>query len=162
MDEWLARTAELVEKYDPDTFYFDWWIKQREFQPYIKRFAAFYYHKAAKRGTDAMLETKETAFPGGASVFDVERGQLTDIWSLDWQTDTSVSNQSWGYIKHDSLKSPESIVSELVGIVSKNGNLLLNIGPRSDGMIPEDVRRILLSVGKGLDANSEAIYGTRP
>jgi alpha-L-fucosidase len=46
--------------------------------------------------------------------------------------------------------------------VSKNGNLLLNIGPRSDGTIPDEVQSVLLDVGAWLNVNGEAIYGTRP
>src|SRR5438105_12404045 len=68
-----------------------------------------------------------------AAVLDLERGQLCDIRRLYWQTDTSVSNKSWGYIKDDTFKLPEYVVHQLIDIVSKNGNLLLNIGPRSDG-----------------------------
>src|SRR5207253_7654764 len=70
-------------------------------------------------------------------IIDLERGQLGDIRPLPWQTDTSVSNKSWGYIKDDTFKSPEFVVHQLIDIVSKNGNLLLNVGPRSDGTIPE-------------------------
>jgi alpha-L-fucosidase len=162
MDEWLARSAELVEKYHPDVMYFDWWIEQKEFQPYLKRFAAFYYNDAAERGAGPVLETKDVAFPEGASVFDMERGQSADIRPLHWQTDTSISDKSWGYIENDTFKSPQSIIWQLVDIVSKNGNLLLNFGPRPDGTIPEEVQRVLLSVGKWLDTNGDAIYGTRP
>ena len=54
------------------------------------------------------------------------------------------------------------MIHQLIDIVSKNGNLLLNIGPRSDGTIPEEVQRVLLEVGKWLKVNGEAIYGTRP
>ena len=54
------------------------------------------------------------------------------------------------------------ILSCIIDIVSKNGNLLLNIGPRSDGTIPDEVQRILLDVGSWLTVNGEAIYGTRP
>ena len=162
MDEWLARSAELVEKYQPDVMYFDWWIEQKEFQPYLKRFAAFYYNDAAKHGVGPVLETKDMAFPEGASVLDIERGQSADIRPLHWQTDTSISYKSWGYIENDTFKSPQSIIWQLVDIVSKNGNLLLNFGPRPDGTIPEEVQHVLLSVGKWLDTNGDAIYGTRP
>ena len=81
---------------------------------------------------------------------------------LPWQTDTSVSNKSWGYIQNDTFKSPEFIVHQLVDIVSKNGNFLLNIGPRADGTIPQEVQQVLLEVGSWLNVNGEAIYGTRP
>jgi alpha-L-fucosidase len=97
-----------------------------------------------------------------SGILDIERGQLGDLRSLPWQTDTSISNKSWGYIKDDTFKSPEFIVHQLIDIVSKNGNLLLNIGPRSDGTIPEEVQQVLLDVGAWLDINGEAIYGTRP
>ena len=51
---------------------------------------------------------------------------------------------------------------QLIDVVSKNGNLLLNIGPRADGTIPEEVQRVLMAIGSGLKLNGEAIYGTRP
>ena len=97
-----------------------------------------------------------------SGVLDLERGQLGDIRPQPWQTDTSISNKSWGYIDNDTFKSAEFVVHQLVDIVSKNGNLLLNLGPRSDGTIPEQVQQVLLDVGAWLSVNGEAIYGTRP
>src|SRR3989440_6001263 len=162
-NDWLARSAELVEKYHPDIVYFDWWIGQAAIRTNLARFAAFYYNASLKYGDHAgVINYKDYAMQEHSGVLDLERGQLGDIRPLYWQTDTSVSNRSWGYIKDDTFKSPEFVVHQLVDIVSKNGNLLLNIGPRSDGTIPEEVQHVLLDVGAWLNVNGEAIYGTRP
>jgi alpha-L-fucosidase len=162
LDDWLARTAEIVEKYHPDLIYFDWWIGQPSFRDRLARFAAFYYNQGVKRGTDAVINYKYDAFEEHSATLDVERGQLSDIRPLYWQTDTSISNASWGYIEGDTFKSPEFIVQLLADVVSKNGNLLLNVGPRPDGTIPEPVQQVLRDVGEWLKMNGEAIYGTRP
>ncbi|MEP6503039.1 MAG: alpha-L-fucosidase, partial [Betaproteobacteria bacterium] len=79
-----------------------------------------------------------------------------------WQTDTSISNASWGYIEGDTYKPATQLLHQLIDVVSKNGNLLLNVGPRGDGSIPEQARDILLEMGAWLKVNGEAIYGTRP
>jgi alpha-L-fucosidase len=151
-DDWLARSAELVEKYHPDIVYFDWWIGQASIRPNLARFAAFYYNSALKYGDHVgVINYKDYAIQEHSAVLDLERGQLSEIRSMPWQTDTSVSNKSWGYITNDTFKSPEFIVHQLVDIVSKNGNLLLNIGPRSDGTIPEEVQQVLLDVGAMYD-----------
>lgn len=161
-DDWLARGAELVEKYHPDIVYFDWWIGQASIRPNLTRFAAFYYNSSLKYGDHiGVINYKDYAMNEHAGVLDLERGQLGDIRPLHWQTDTSISNKSWGYIKDDTFKSPEFVVDQLVDIVSKNGNLLMNIGPRSDGTIPEEVQQVLLEVGAWLRVNGDALYGTR-
>jgi len=79
-----------------------------------------------------------------------------------WQTDTSVSIRSWGYIENDTFRSAESLIQELIDIVSKNGCLLLNLGPKPDGTIPVLEQGILRDMGRWLATNGEAIYGTRP
>ncbi len=162
-NDWLARAAEIVDKYHPDIVYFDWWIGQALIRPNLTRFAAFYYNNSLKYGDHVgVINYKDYAMQEHSAVLDVERGQLAELRPLYWQTDTSVSNKSWGYINDDTFKSPEFIVHQLIDIVSKNGNLLLNIGPKSDGTIPEQVQQVLLGVGGWLDVNGEAIYGTRP
>ncbi len=161
--DWLARSSEIVEKYHPDIMYFDWWIGQASVRADLARFAAFYYNTSSKYGDHVgVINYKDYAIQEHSAVLDLERGQLGDIRPLYWQTDTSVSNKSWGYIKDDTFKTPEFVVQQLIDVVSKNGNLLLNIGPRSDGTIPEEVQSVLLDVGAWLKVNGEAIYGTRP
>ena len=162
LDDWLARSAELVYKYHPDFLYFDWWIGQPAFQPYLKRFAAYYYNAAAQRRQGVVLTYKEHAFPENAAVLDIERGKLDALRLLPWQTDTSVSIHSWGYVKNDQYRDAKSLIDELVDVVSKNGNLLLNVGPEPDGTIPEQARTTLLEMGAWLKTNGEAIYGSRP
>ena len=162
-DDWLARSSEIVEKYHPDVMYFDWWIGQASIRPNLARFAAFYYNSSLKYGDHVgVIDYKDYAMQEHSAVLDIERGQLGDIRPLYWQTDTSVSNKSWGYIGNDTFKSPKFIVQQLIDIVSKNGNLLLNVGPRSDGTIPDEVQQVLRDVGSWLSVNGEAIYGTRP
>jgi alpha-L-fucosidase len=161
--DWLARASEIVEKYHPDIMYFDWWIGQPSVRADLARLAAFYYNTSLAYGDHVgVINYKDYAMQEHSAVLDVERGQLGELRPLYWQTDTSVSNKSWGYIKDDTFKSPAFIVQQLIDIVSKNGNLLLNIGPRSDGTIPDEVQQVLRDVGLWLKTNGEAIYGTRP
>jgi len=160
--DWLARDAEIVEKYHPQLFYFDFWIGHPEVRPYLARFASFFYNETFKQGSLGVINYKLSAMHPESGVVDIERGVLSGISSNYWQTDTSLGNKSWGYIKDEVFKTPDFVVLELVDIVSKNGNLLLNVGPRADGTIPEEVQEILLDVGAWLKINGEAIYGTRP
>jgi alpha-L-fucosidase len=161
-EDWLARTSEIVEKYHPDLLYFDWWVGQPSFRETERRFAAFYYDYAAQHQQTVVMNYKFDNMHEGAGVLDVERGQLPGIRALPWQTDTSLSNESWGYIDGDTYKQPTPLIHELVDVVSKNGNLLLNIGPRADGTIPEAAQQTLLEIGGWLKVNGEAIYGSRP
>ncbi len=161
-NDWLARDTELVEKYHPEIVYFDWWIGQPAMRPAVTRFAAFYYNYAAAHGYTGVINFKDYAIDYPAAVQDFERGQQDHIVPQHWQTDTSISNKSWGYIEHDTFKSPQFLINQLADIVSKNGNLLLNFGPRSDGTIPDEVRSALLAMGAWLKVNGEAIYATTP
>ena len=161
-EDWLARSAEIVKKYHPDFLFFDWWIGQPSVRPYLAKFAAYYYNESQKSGPVGIISYKWVDMEEHSGLLDIERGQLADIRPQYWQTDTSVSNKSWGYIEHDTFKTPKFIIDQLADVVSKNGNLLMNIGPRSDGTIPDEVQQVLRSVGAWLQVNGEAIYGTRP
>jgi alpha-L-fucosidase len=162
LDNWLARISEIVDKYHPDLVWFDWWIEQPVFEPYLQKFAAFYYNRGAEWKSPVAINYKNKAFPERAAVLDIERGQLDTLRPIFWQTDTSVGEKSWGYIKDEKFRTAESLIGELVDIVSKNGCLLLNIGPKSDGTIPDEAQRVLLDMGKWLAVNGDAIYSTRP
>jgi alpha-L-fucosidase len=162
MEDWLARTAEIVERYHPDLVYFDWWVGQPDFRSHLERFATYYYNHAAAQHQPVVLFYKLNDMADGSATLDLERGGLGDIRPQPWQTDTSLSNGSWGYIEHDTYKSPEVVIHQLADVVSKNGNLLMNVGPRPDGTIPEGAAKTLLAVGTWLKMNGDAIYGTRP
>jgi alpha-L-fucosidase len=162
MDDWLARTAEIVERYHPDLVYFDWWVGQPDFRSHLQRFATYYYNHAAAQHQPVVLFYKLNDMADGSATLDMERGGLGDIRPQPWETDTSLSNGSWGYIEHDTYKSPEAVIHQLADVVSKNGNLLMNVGPRPDGTIPEGAANTLLAVGAWLKVNGDAIYGTRP
>ena len=162
-EDWVARSAEIVQKYHPDLIFFDWWIGQPYVRPYLAQFASYYYNESIKHGDPVgIINYKFVDMQDHSGLLDIERGQLSAIRPEVWQTDTSVSNKSWGYIENDTFKTPIFIIDQLCDVVSKNGNLLMNIGPRSDGTIPDEVQAVLRSVGGWLKINGDAIYGTRP
>lgn len=162
LDDWLSRTCELVDLYQPQLVWFDWWIGHAAFAQHLQRFAAYYYNRGQEWGKGVAINYKYTAYAEGTAVLDIERGQLSDIRPLLWQNDTSVSNNSWCYVQEQEYKSAQALIQDLIDVVSKNGALLLNIGPRADGTIPEPEQAILRTIGRWLAINGEAIYSTRP
>jgi len=159
--DWFTRLKELINKFEPDVLYFDFGWHFDEFEADRPQVVAYYYNRALEWGKEVVLQYKEK-IPDGAAVLDVERWKLDDIRDDYWQTDTSVSYKSWSYIKGDEFKTTKVLIHDLVDIVSKNGNLLLNVGPRPDGTIPDQAAELLRGLGQWLQLNGEAIYGTRP
>jgi alpha-L-fucosidase len=162
LDDWLLRTAELVDKYQPQLVWFDWWIEEPAFVSHMQRFAAYYYNRGVEWSKGVAINYKFGPFPSGTAVLDIERGQLKAIRPTFWQNDTSVSKNSWGYVHNQDYKTANDIIADLADVVSKNGALLLNVGPKPDGTIPEPEQQMLLEIGDWLAVNGEAIYGTRP
>ena len=129
---------------------FDWWVGQPLNRDALTRFAAFYYNNSLRySGIPGVINYKYFAMEEHSAVLDLERGQLTSIRSLPWQTDTSVSNKSWGWIENDTFKSPQFVIHQLVDIVSKNGNLLFNIGRVPMAQSPKECNRFSGRLGGG-------------
>jgi len=162
MQDWYARTLNIVDAYQPDLMWFDFCFEGPEWEPYRKQFAAYYYNQAEDWEKGVVVNYKHEAYPQEVAVLDIERGLLDEIRPHVWQTDTSVGWKSWGYIRDEEYKSAGQLIPELIDIVSKNGCLLLNVGPKPDGTIPEEAEKTLLELGRWLKVNGEAIYGTRP
>ncbi len=162
LEDWLVRTCEIVDKYRPKIMYFDWWIQVEAMKPYLRKFAAYYYNRAAEWGEEVTINYKNDAFQHTTAVKDIERGQLSDVSPFFWQNDTSVAKNSWGYTEGNDYKQPHEVVCDLIDVVSKNGSLLLNIGPKADGSIPQEDAHILKEVGRWLKVNGEAIYDSYP
>ena len=160
LQDWLVRTCEIIDRYHPRLLYFDWWIQHNSFKPYLKKLAAYYYNRAEEWGEQVLINYKHDAFMFGTAVVDIERGQFADVKPYYWQTDTAVALNSWCYTENNTYRPASDIICDLVDIVSKNGNLLLNIGPKADGTIPEEDEAILLEIGEWLKVNGEAIYGS--
>ncbi|MGC4235810.1 MAG: alpha-L-fucosidase [Niabella sp.] len=160
-EEWLARCQELVDKYKPDMFWFDNGVNSRKLDSIKLRFAAYYYNRAAQWKKQVSISTKSDAYLAG-SIRDFERQgrapkELTDFV---WQVDDPVG-EKFGYVEGMKLTNVRSIIQRLVENVSRNGNYMLNISPKSDGTIPDAQKEILLGVGAWLDINGEGIYNTR-
>ena len=159
-EDWLIRCCEIVDNYKPATFFFDWWIQVEPLKPYLKKFAAYYYNKMEEWGKIGIINYKFDAMAFGTALLDIERGQFGSLKAFPWQTDTSIARNSWGYTENNDFKKSPEIIKDLVDIVSKNGCLLLNVGPKPDGTIVEEEKKVLLEIGDWLKINGEAIYKT--
>jgi len=94
-----------------------------------------------------------------------ERRNITKIFNTPWETCDALDPTSWGYNRRTpdtKYMTTNELVDYLADIVSKGGNLLIDIGPRADGTIPEVMQDRLKGAGAWLSVNGEAIYGTKP
>lgn len=98
----------------------------------------------------------------GSGIVDVERGKFADAKPYLWQTDTAIARNSWCYTTTLDYKSSNEILCYLLDVVSKNGSLLLNVGPKADGSFADEDAAILREIGDWLSVNGEAVYGTKP
>jgi alpha-L-fucosidase len=159
-ETWLAKVYEVLEKYRPDLIYFDFEFKKLITPEYEKKLFATAYDWAAKNHREIAVTQKDRAIAQHAGILDFERGREDRVTPYPWLTDTALG--SWFYVASMGFRSTQSTVGILVDIASKNGCLMLDIGPKVDGTLPEEGVEVLLGVGRWLSKNGEAIYGTRP
>ena len=162
VEDWIQRTIELIENYQPALLYFDWWVQHQAFKEGLKRVAAYYYNRAAEWEKEVSICYKHDAMMFGSGIPEIERGSLKETTAFVWQTDTAVAKNSWCYTDSLEYKTANQIICSLIQAVCKNGNLLLNVGPKGDGSIPEGDRKLLKEIGQWMKVNGEGIYGSRP
>lgn len=162
LEDWLCRTCEIIDRYQPKILYFDWWIQHEAYKPYLRKIAAYYYNRGKEYGFPAAICYKHDAMTFGSGIVDVERGRLAEAKPWHWQTDTAIARNSWCYTDTLDYKSSREIICYLLDVVSKNGNLLLNVGPKADGSFAEKDLSILRDIGNWLSINGEAVYGSKP
>ena len=158
---WYDKIIEVIHRYEPDLIYFD---NKLNIIPEQKRkdFLSYYYNYAAKNNQEVVCTYKFEEMAAGAAVLDLERSRMADKKDFPWLTDDSIDWGSWCHVTNPDYKSTNRLIDFLVDVVSKNGGVLLNITPTARGEIPIQVKERLLEMGRWLDTNGEAIYGTRP
>ncbi len=169
MREWFWRIRDLVDSYQPDLLYTDGAVP---FDDIGRSLMAHFYNANAAWHTgrlEAVYNIKDMnhrvgrdhgEYIDGIAVQDVERGGLPDIKLQPWQTDTCIGD--WFYKAGFNYKSAKEVIAFLCDVVSKNGNLLLNIPLKHDGTIDSDEVAVLAGMADWMAVNGEAIFGTRP
>ncbi len=163
MKEWFNRVSDLVTNYKPDLLYSDGGLPFEE----VGRTLVSNFYNQSIANHDGKLEAVYNckqigsgSFDAASFVQDMERGIMPRINPRPWQTDTSIGD--WFYNRNWKFRDPDWVIHSLVDIVSKNGNLLLNVVQRPDGTIDPEVETLLHTVGAWMKVNGESIYGTRP
>ena len=156
---WLASITELIDMYRPDLLYSD---GELPFGKVGRTMLAHYYNQDILKN-DGKLEAVYTCkhlISEGRWVRDIERGAMDSISVDPWQTDTSIGD--WYYRTGQKYMTGTEVIQMLVDIVSKNGNLLLNVVQTPEGDLEPDVLEILEEIAQWTPVNGEGIYGTRP
>lgn len=156
---WLACITELIDLYHPDLIYSD---SELPFGEVGRSMVSHLYNSdiAHNNGKLDAVYTCKHSVSQGRWVMDIERGAMDSISKDPWQTDTSIGD--WYYRTGQKYMSGSEVIQMLVDIVSKNGNLLLNVVQTPEGDLEPDVMNILEEIAAWMPVNGDGIYGTRP
>ena len=174
VDYMNATIKELVDRYQPGIIWGDVTtgpVRDRAGKPFGSDYwngkeVIAYFYNHSRNPAEVLTNDRWGVEPDGTFLGDYstpERRNIRSISKEKWELCDSLDPTSWGYnrrLKDSEYMSPNELVDYLVDVVSKNGNLLINIGPKADGTIPEVMRQCLLNVGRWLKVNGEAIYGS--
>lgn len=168
-DKFFSRTIDLIDKYNPDLIYFDDTVLPLyPISDAGLRLVAHLYNSNLKRNNgrlDAVVFGKVlNEMQRKCIVWDIERGLSNSIEPLPWQTDTCLGQ--WHYDRRiydkKEYKTAKTIVHTLADVVSKNGNLLLNVPVRGNGTIDIEEIKVIEGITEWIKLNGESIFGTRP
>lgn len=161
---WMDKCIEVVDKYHPDIIYHDAWLEQVD-QDKIKNYLAHYFNEGEKRKQDVIVTYKGEDIPPGIGMIDHENSNPDKIMEKPFLCDYSIGTGysfSWGYTDGMEIRDAKDIVHTLIEAVSRNGQLLLNLSPKSDGTIPDDQKQVVYEIGRWLWTFGESIFETRP
>ncbi len=162
VSKWFNRTKDLVDSANPDLLYFD--DSRLPLGNAGLSIAAHYYNNNMRTHNgklQAVLTTKDMPEELRRTVvWDIERGRSDKIEPFPWQTDTCIGD--WHYKRGIRYKTAAQVIPMLIDIVSKNGNLLLNIPIKGDGTIDGEELKFLEEMAKWMAVNSEGVFGSRP
>lgn len=160
MDIWTAKVNEVVSNYQPDILWFDSWLHALSPNRKFSMLANF-FNQAKNNNQEVVVAFKQDDLSTDIGVVDIEKGRMRDLQKRPWLTDDSIA-WGWSFIDRTRAKPFKRVLHSFVDTVSKNGIVLLNITPKSNGTIPEDQRALLVDVGNWLRRYGEAVYATRP
>jgi alpha-L-fucosidase len=174
-ENWLARCKDLFDNYNPDFFYVDGGVPfpgDDKGETGMKMISYLYNQSAERHGgkNEAVMAIKNWYIKAplgewgyywdGIATLNLERARLPKIRKMPWQTDTSIGD--WTYVENGEYRSATEIIQELIDIVSKNGNMLLNVSPMGNGQLDKKAYELLQEIGAWLKINGESIYQTKP